>query len=147
MGYVPLPRGDPSMTEIVDVPATLVAFGASPSAATATVVVQSPGRRLARTLAGLGSCWVLALVTLFIPVAHFILVPTFVSAGIVVAILRAREDRRLLKVVGVCPRCGVSQEFSAGGRFQSEKSLDCPKCHTRLTLSDASTAATESTPS
>jgi hypothetical protein len=135
------------VTEVVDIPATLAAFGASPRTATATVIVQSPGRRLARTLAGLGSCWAVALATLFIPVAHFILVPTFLSAGIVVAMIRAREDRRLLKVVGVCPRCGVSQEFSAGGRFQSEKSLDCPKCHNRLTLSDAAPATAEVNPS
>jgi len=142
-----LEGSSPSIMPIVEIPATLASFGSPPTAARATVVIQTPGQRFARTAAGLGVCWGLALAGLFIPVAHFILVPTFVSAGIVVAILRAREDRRLLKVVGVCPRCGVSQEFSAGGRFQSEKSLDCPKCHTRLTLSDASTAATESTPS
>ena len=135
------------MTEPIDIPATLAAFGAPPRPATATVLVQPPARRLARTLAGLGSCWALALVSLFIPVAHFVLVPTFALAGIVVAVIRSREDRRLLKVAGECPRCGVAQEFWASGRFLSEKSLDCPKCHNRLTLSDASPAASIRRPS
>jgi hypothetical protein len=79
-------------------------------------------------------CWALALGGLFIPVAHFILVPTFVVAGIVVAIKRAREDRRLLLLHGACPRCGAAHEFKPGGRFATGRSIDCPKCHGTLTL-------------
>ena len=119
---------------VVDIPATLSAFGAPPAHATATVQNQSPAERLRRTAAGAGLCAGLALVSLFIPVAHFILVPTFVGAGIAVAVVRAREDTRLLRVHGTCPRCGTTQEFECGGRFTSTRSLDCPACHTNLTL-------------
>lgn len=118
----------------VEIPVSLAAFGSPPTPATATVVIQSPGQRLARTATGLAVCWGLALAGLFIPVAHFILVPTFVMAGIAVAVARARETRRLLTVHGVCPRCRVQQDFKGGGRFQSTKSLDCPRCHNTLTL-------------
>ena len=118
----------------VEIPATLTAFGAAPAPATATVLSQPPGERLARTAAALGVCWGLALVSLFIPLAHFILVPTFFIAGIAVAGARAREVTRLLGVHGVCPRCGQAQDFEAGGRFTPSRSLDCPKCHTTLTL-------------
>lgn len=76
----------------------------------------------------------MALAALFVPVAHFILVPAFALAGVAVAIVRAREDRRLVKVRGVCPRCGVRQEFEGGGRFTSKRTLDCPRCHNHLTL-------------
>jgi hypothetical protein len=117
------------VNEVNEVPVTLTAFGATPRDATATIVIQAPGRRLARALTALGTLWGLALVGLFIPVAHFILVPTFVTAGIVMAVLRAREDRRLLLVRGRCPRCGIEQEFAAGGRLTSEAHLDCPHCH------------------
>ena len=75
---------------VVDIPATLSAFGAPPVQATATVQNQSPAERLRRTAAGVGLCAGLALVSLFIPVAHFTLVPTFVGAGIAVAVVRAR---------------------------------------------------------
>jgi hypothetical protein len=123
--------------DTIEIPASLAAFGSAPTPATAMVVVQSLEQRLVRTAAGLGICWGLALVGLFIPVAHFILVPTFLMAGIAVAVMRIREDRRLLAVRGACPRCGAMQEFKGGGRFRAERSLDCPRCHNHLTLSAA----------
>jgi transposase-like protein len=78
--------------------------------------------------------WGLALVSVFIPVAHFVLVPTFALAGVLLAALRAREDRRLMEVRGACPRCGTEQRFKVGGRFAPERSLDCPRCHSNLVL-------------
>jgi hypothetical protein len=131
----------------VEIPATLSAFGAAPAPATATVLSQAPGERLTRTAAALGMCWGPALVSVFIPVAHFVLVPTFFIAGIALAIARAREAMRLLGVHGVCPRCAQEQDFEAGGRFTPSRSLDCPKCHNTLTLTaDASAAARTSQP-
>ena len=121
------------MTE-TELPTSLTAFGYPSQRAAAVIVEQSPGQRLARALGGLGLFWGLALGGLFIPVAHFVLVPTFVAAGIIVAVKRAREDRRLLLVRGACPRCGIEQEFKPGGRFVRERSLSCPRCHGNLTL-------------
>jgi hypothetical protein len=83
----------------------------------------------------------LARAGLFIPVAHFVLVPTFVAAGIIMAAKRAREDRRLVLLRGACPRCGAQLEFKPGGRFAGERTLDCPKCHGYLVLA-ATPAAT-----
>jgi hypothetical protein len=70
----------------------------------------------------------------FIPVAHFVLVPAFLLAGLGVALRRAREDRRLILLRGACPRCGAAQEFHPGGRFADGRSFDCPKCHGNVTL-------------
>jgi hypothetical protein len=118
--------------------ARLTAFGHEPSAVTAIVSVQSPGARAARVLAGLAMFWGVALVSVFIPVAHFILVPAFLLTGIVVAIMRAREDRRLILLRGPCPRCGAAQELRPGGRFVDGRRLDCPRCHGDVTLAVAS---------
>ncbi len=112
------------MTE-PQVPVSIRAFGATPQIGTATVVEQTPGQRLLRALAGIG----------IIPVAHFVLVPTFLAAGLVMGAKRAREDRRLLGVHGACPRCGVEQEFRVGGRFFNGRAVDCPGCHNSLRLS------------
>jgi hypothetical protein len=117
-----------------EVPASLTAFGHPPRPVRAVIVEQAPGQRFARTLAGLGMFWGLALASVFIPVAHFILVPTFLVAGVVMAIKRAREDRRLLRVRGACPRCGAVQDLKPGGRFVDGRSFDCPSCHGNLTL-------------
>ena len=121
--------------------ASLTAFGYPPCGVTAVIIEQTPAQRLGRALAGLGMCWALALGGLFIPVAHFILVPTFVVAGFIVAVKRAREDRQLVLLRGVCPRCGAAQEFKPGGRFTTGRSVDCPKCHGILTLATGETAA------
>ena len=122
------------MAHEIEIEARLTAFGYEPSAATAVVVEQPPGTRAGRVLGGLGMFWGLALVSVFIPLAHFILVPSFVVAGIVTALLRAREDRRLILLRGSCPRCGAAQEFRPGGRFAGGRSFDCPKCHGNVTL-------------
>ena len=121
------------MTQL-EVPISLTAFGCAPQPATALVIEQSTAERVGRAFAGLAMFWALALLGLFIPVAHFILVPTFLAAGIVMAVKRSREERRLTLVRGACPRCGTSQAFKAGGRFASGRSFDCPACHGLLTL-------------
>jgi hypothetical protein len=124
-------------------PVSLTAFGSTPRPATASIVEQTPGQRLLRALAGAGMFWAMALAGLFIPIAHFILVPTFFAAGIVMGIKRLREDRRLLGVHGACPRCGLEQTFRVGGRFFDGRAFDCPRCHSalRLTTNSASQAA------
>ncbi|MGH7316681.1 MAG: hypothetical protein ACREJS_10520 [Candidatus Rokuibacteriota bacterium] len=118
----------------VEVPISLTAFGFEPRAATAVVIEQSTGERVGRVLTGLGTFWALALGGLFIPVAHFVLVPAFLVAGIIMAIKRSREDRRLVVVHGACPRCGAEQAFEGGGRFENGRSLDCPACHGSFAL-------------
>jgi hypothetical protein len=118
----------------IEVETWLTAFGYEACAATAVVVEQPPGTRFGRVLSGLGTFWGLGLVSVFIPVAHFVLVPTFLLAGIALAIRRAREDRRLVLLRGACPRCGAAQEFQPGGRYADGRSFDCPKCHGTVTL-------------
>jgi hypothetical protein len=113
----------------VQVSVSLTAFGFPPRPATALVIEQSTGERVARIFTGLGMFWALALGGLFIPVAHFILVPVFLASGVVMAVKRSREDRRLAEVRGACPRCGAEQVFKGTGRFEHGKSLDCPACH------------------
>lgn len=113
---------------------SLTAFGYPARSAVALVVEQGPGQRFARALTGLAIFWGSALGGLFIPVVHFVLVPTFVVAGIIIAAKRAREDRRLVLVRAACPRCDVEQEFRPGGRFVNGRSFSCPRCHGNLTL-------------
>ena len=47
--------------------------------------------------------WLLAFVTLFIPLAHFVLVPGFLIAGPVVAILAYRMKESKEHASGICP--------------------------------------------
>ena len=54
----------------------------------------------------LGILWLLAILAVAIPLAHFILVPGFLLAGPVVAVLRYRDTERNEQVTGECPVCG-----------------------------------------
>ncbi|HTK92013.1 MAG TPA: hypothetical protein VL948_17395 [Verrucomicrobiae bacterium] len=120
-----------------ELPATINVFGSAPVPATARLLRQTPSERMTRVLSALGICWGIAAVAVFMPVAHFILVPTFLLLGIGLAVVRSREDVRLLGAHGRCPRCGVEQDFPGAGRFHGEQALDCPRCHNRLTLTAA----------
>ena len=117
----------------VQVAVSLTAFGFAPRPATALVIEQSTAA-VARSFVGARHFWGLALGGLFIPVAHLILVPVFLAAGIILAIKRSREERRLAEVRGPCPRCGAQQVFKGSGRFANGRSLDCPACHGTFAL-------------
>ena len=83
-----------------EIAGTLGVFGSPPVAASARVLRQSPQRRTRRALAALGACWAAAVPCVFMPLAHFFLVPTLLTTGVVLAVLRAREDTRLLGCTG-----------------------------------------------
>lgn len=112
--------------------ATLEAFGGPLTHATAVLVSQNPGQRLVRAIAILAGCWAAAIASVFIPVAHFLLVPGFAVLGVALAVFRGRERERLLGVHGVCPRCGRAQELGRGERQGDRTWVTCPACFTRL---------------
>jgi hypothetical protein len=122
------------MSRQLEVPATLTVFGAAPTQATLTLVPLSLGWRLARALGVLAACWAAATIAVFIPVAHFLLVPALAIAGPVWAAIRFREHQRLVRVHGVCPRCGRVQDFTAGGTPGRQPVVHCPGCFNRLVV-------------
>ncbi len=86
---------------------------------TLNFIVYSKQQRMARGLAALGICWGLAAVTLFIPIAHFVLVPGFLIAGPVAGFMRYRLAETLEEVTGECPTCHeqVTIPVEANDRF------------------------------
>jgi len=128
------------------IPAQLRAFGAQPTRAVMTVAELTPASRLGRAAAGLAACWSLALVAVFLPILHLVLVPTLVVGGIVAAITLGRQARRVTDLRGPCPRCATEQRFEASGRLRPTRLTTCPKCHTNVTLVVGDGAASETTP-
>jgi hypothetical protein len=118
-----------------EVAATLTVFGAAPTRATLTLAPLGVPQRLFRGLAVLVICWGAAVVAVFIPVAHFVLVPGLAIAGLVGAVLRAREDRRILRIHGPCPRCGRMAEFVPEAGLRRSLAVTCPGCFNRLSVS------------
>jgi hypothetical protein len=97
-----------------------------------TVVAPTPAGRLGRALGVLAACWIAALVAVFIPVAHFVLVPGLAVTGVVWATRELRRRVRVLRAAGECPRCRRHQTFVPAGSAGDQLALDCPACLTRL---------------
>ncbi len=84
-----------------------------------------------------GLCWGLALVTLFIPIAHFVLVPGFFIAGPVMGYLRYRMAAVPERVTGVCPT-NHEEEISIPVEATVKFPLwtYCPKCNASVLVVD-----------
>jgi len=116
-------------------PGTLHLFGFPDVPARVTVERHDSGERTRRALKALGACWGLALVSVIVPIAHFLLVPGFFVLGIVLALQRGREGASVRAVEGHCPRCNAERTFIASGALRSEMKAQCPVCRNELTLS------------
>ena len=78
--------------------------------------------------------WAVAAGCVFLPGLHFVLVPSFLVIGVVAGFRHLRDEEIVSSVRGPCPRCGLEQTFAAGNRLTPAWSLDCPSCHTNLSL-------------
>lgn len=69
------------------------------------ITTYSQQERTSRAVKMLMLCWGLALITLFIPLAHFVLVPGFLIAGPIVAYKRYQMAEHPSNADGDCPTC------------------------------------------
>jgi hypothetical protein len=123
----------------VDVPVALTVFGAPATDGVATVYPRSLGSRAGRAALALGVAWSLAFPAVFLPVAHFVLVPGLIVGGVVLAVMRLAERRTLARVHGVCPRCHGTLDLTPGGRFRLPRAVQCVRCRNELTLAARAT--------
>lgn len=94
--------------------------------------------RAAKALLGL---WVIAGCCVFIPGFHFVLVPAFGAAGLVLAGFRLREKHSLMGAEGKCPRCQVETKFPPSGRYADGGTIHCDGCGSLLQVRELRPAA------
>ena len=111
--------------------------GYSPTPATATVTIQSFDKkeRVRRALKGLATFLGAAIGSIFIPVAHFLLVPGFALYGAYTFFERLGAREVVLAAEGVCPDCGKAQQLEIGGRWQVPRRVACRYCQRALQIS------------
>ena len=73
--------------------------------------------------------WLGAAVTLFIPLAHFILVPSFILLGIYLAISALRQLYIMDNASGKCPSCKEVIKIKLESKDQLPKWSYCPFCN------------------
>jgi hypothetical protein len=102
--------------------------------ATVMVVSYERGQRVRRSLRGLGTWWGAALVSVLIPIAHFVLVPSFFLYGVYTFAQRLTADQVALAGRGTCPDCGREQALEVTGRWSVPRTTSCRYCQRSLLL-------------
>ena len=116
-------------------PFTLSGYSGSPTQGTVTVQEFSKDERVRRALRGLGEWWGIALLSVFIPVAHFILVPSFLLYGLWQFVQGLGTSSLATDAHGVCPDCHTEQTLELATRWRVPQPVTCRSCHRGLRLS------------
>jgi hypothetical protein len=115
-------------------PGTLHFFGFANTVARVGVERHAHAARLKRALLTLGACWGIGALCVLIPIAHFVLVPSFFVLGIVLFMRKLGERASIVSVEGTCPRCKSTRPFIAGGKLKTSVKVQCPECRNELEL-------------
>jgi hypothetical protein len=113
----------------------LTGYSATPSTATVTIRSFDRPERVRRAFKGLATFWAAALGSVFIPIAHFLLVPSFGLYGIYTFFERLGADQIVVKAEGTCPDCGKPQQLDVRGRWRIPRSVACRFCQRSLRVS------------
>jgi hypothetical protein len=121
-------------------PFILTGYHGAPTRGTAVIQVFTREQRWRRALAAVGKWWGVALLSVFIPIAHFLLVPSFLMYGMWQFSQRLGTVERVSRARGICPDCGTEQLLELAPRWRAPQPVTCRHCHRglRLALPDAS---------
>jgi hypothetical protein len=113
----------------------LTGFSGKAAHGRCTVVSFDRAARWWRALRSLGKWWGLTLVCVFIPVAHVLLVPAFVTFGLYQFVQRLGTTELAYDAHGTCPDCGAAQPLEIAPQWRAPQEVVCPTCRRGLTLS------------
>lgn len=113
----------------------LSGYGAQTTTATVTFRSFGPRERVRRALKGLATFWAAAIGSVFIPVAHFVLVPSLALYGAYTFFERLSARQVVIAAEGVCPDCGKPQKLDTGGRWRVPRDVACRYCQRVLRIS------------
>jgi hypothetical protein len=109
-------------------------FAPTPGHGRATVITYDRPARWQRALKALGKWWGIALLSVFIPVAHFVLVPSFFLFGLLQFSQRLGAVEVPADAHGKCPDCGAEQPLELATQWRVPQLVTCRQCHRGLRL-------------
>ena len=121
-------------------PLRLTGYHGAPTAARLLVVTFDASQRMRRAVQALAGFWGAMVVSVFIPIAHFVLVPAFFGIGIWQFVRRLRCHQVVRGAHGTCPDCGTEQDFELSSGPRVPQAVQCRACHRGLTLVAAEAA-------
>src|SRR2546429_5523276 len=96
-----------------------------PTSGTVTIREFNRDERVRRALAGLGKWWGIAVLSVLIPVAHFVLVPSFLAYGAWQFFQRLGTVDLVIDARGTCPDCGTEQALDLAARWRAPQPVTC----------------------
>ena len=114
-------------------------YGTKEQTALARVAKFNRRARRQRAWLALVTWWAVAASAIFIPLAHFVLVPGFAVYGVHSFFRRLQIEVEPVSADGTCPDCAEAQTFALPGRWADSMDVTCKKCRRtlRLTVQDA----------
>ena len=97
----------------------------------------TPPERTRRAVTGLLAWWGAMVVCVFIPIAHFVLVPGCFVMGLVTLFRRMGQGTLIASARATCPDCGAEQVLDMKGPFRGLSDIVCRQCQRSLTASPA----------
>jgi len=131
--------GSPASDPPPSPPLLVSGYHGTPTPARLLVASFDPRQRLRRAVKGLAGFWGAMVVSVFIPVAHFVLVPSLFGIGLWQFARRLRVRHLVRGARGTCPDCGAEQDFELG-RGAFPQGVQCRHCHRGLTIAAAEAA-------
>lgn len=90
-------------------------------------------QRIARALKVWGICWGAALVAVFFPIVHFVLVPVLFLTGLIAPIFIYTRESKVLGGEGLCPECRSPLPLEGGSNEWPLSDL-CSACRTNVVI-------------
>jgi hypothetical protein len=115
-------------------PVQLRGYHGQPTSGTVSIREFDRPERLRRAFAGLGKWWGVAVLSVFIPVAHFVLVPSFLAYGVWQFFQRLGTVELVVDARGTCPDCGAEQALELAPRWRAPQPVTYRECHRGLQL-------------
>lgn len=91
----------------------------------------------------LGLFWGLAIISILIPILHFVLVPAFLLAGVYAFSSQFKNTHHLTKGGGTCPGCNKFFSIKNINFFEGKK-ISCELCMEQLAIEKAVTGIPKS---
>lgn len=116
-------------------PITISGYQGHPTTGSVTIQEFNRDERWRRALVALAKWWSVALVSVFVPVAHFVLVPSFFLYGLWQGAKRIGTETVASDARGTCPDCGREQTFEVAMRWHTPQPVACRYCQRGLRVS------------
>ncbi len=116
---------------------SITGYGPTPTSMVVAVDEIPTARRLRRAWTSFLVFFALAMISILIPVAHFLLVPGFLIAAFASLFMKLAATSQVHEARGSCPDCAAEQEFDLSGAWRLPRDVTCRGCQRRLTLTAA----------